>query len=111
MDRAKVIKGFEVCSDVFGNCYDCPYTANGEDPERCDRQAFKDALTLLKEPETVKCGVFYREDYEDEWYAHPNHCVSCERTWMGSTNYCPNCGLKLKEVNILEGKDESGRCD
>ena len=56
-------------------------------------------------------GVFYREADADEWYMRPNVCATCGKTWMGSTNYCPNCGIKLKEVNILEGKDESGRCD
>ena len=61
--------------------------------------------------EPVKRGVFYRDDDRDEWYTYRNHCVSCGQTWMGSTNYCPNCGLKLKEVNILEEKDESGRRD
>ena len=50
-DREKVIKAFEVCTDVNGNCYECPYTENGENPEQCNQQALKDALSLLKAQE------------------------------------------------------------
>lgn len=106
MNRDKVIKWLECRKEHI--CRVCPYYCEN-DGGPC--LMYADTIALLKEPETVKCGVFYREDDKDEWYTYPNHCVSCGHTWMGSTNYCPNCGLKLKEVDILEGKDESGRCD
>ena len=109
MDRNRVIKGLECCSDESCNCPDgCPYSAQGG---RCFQLLAKDALTLLKEPEPAKRGAFYQDDDRDEWYTYPNHCVSCGQTWMGSTNYCPNGGIKLIEVIIMEEKDESGRCD
>ena len=59
MDREKVIKGLEICSDC-GFCesikkFDlrCPYRNN--DGKGCDRsQLLMDALTLLKEQEEQK---------------------------------------------------------
>lgn len=125
MDRAKLIKAIECRKEARKRCGNpceetgaCAYARCVTDGNRtylpyyCDvEQICDDAIALLKESETVKCGVFYRDDYKDEWYTYPNHCVSCGKTWMGPTNYCPNCGLKLKKVSTQEEKDESGRCD
>lgn len=90
MTREQVIKGFEVCSDLFGNCYDCPYMANGGDPEQCDRQAFKDALALLKEQEPIPVKRI------DGKHNHFIKCGNCNIDLMSGMKYCPQCGRAVK---------------
>lgn len=103
MAREQVIKGFEVCSDVDGNCYDCPYMANGGDPEQCDRQAFKDALALLKEQapvKPVKSKLSWELGYNwDIW-----ECGYCgSQLWSGA-NYCDQCGHKVDWDDVKESE-------
>ena len=83
-DREKVIKGLEICMDINGNCYDCPYTENGEDPECCGRQAMTDAIALLKRDETtlkLKDAIIKTAD-----------------KILKSSAYCPNCGAFVEVV-------------
>ena len=93
IDREKVIKGLEVCMDVDGNCYECPYTANGEGPEQCDRQAMKDALALLREQEPDLPGTWLLD--------RPNHykCSVCGAQWGQAARmmrHCPDCGRRME---------------
>ena len=107
MDRAKVVKGLEICSDC-GFCesikkFDlrCPYRNN--DGKGCDRsQLLMDALSMLKEQEAVKpvrdeqtgrmwlcgkCGSYV--GFEDNDPHDPNefdkYCRECGRPvlWEG----------------------------
>ena len=39
-----------------------------------------------------------KDDYE--WYARMHTCDLCGKSWMGDTNFCPNCGADMR------GKDE-----
>ena len=53
IDREKVIKGLETCSDVYygadGACSSCPYSQTNGD--RCLAELVHDAIALLKEQE------------------------------------------------------------
>lgn len=73
MDRAKVVKGLEICSDC-GFCesikkFDlrCPYRNN--DGKGCDRsQLLMDALSMLKEQEAVVKQ--WKKEIADNQLAH-----------------------------------------
>ena len=102
MNREEVIKGLEVCSDVDGNCYDCPYMANGGDPEQCDRQAFKDALALLKEQEPQ---VLKLEEVEALPYGHV--LIETDKSgslrWLDALLFCKNANFSFDFIT-LEGR-------
>ena len=42
-----------------------------------------------------KRGTYHDEQHPIDWYAHPHICDECGRSWLGETNYCPNCGVKM----------------
>lgn len=95
IDREKVIKGLEHCSE--DGCKDCPYET---DCTMCDGFSLlaKDALTLLKEQEAVEpklvvdalvcgnCGhdLIHQEMLGDNVLFEERH------------NYCPQCWKKVK---------------
>ena len=96
MDRNKVIKGLEVCSDLFGNCYDCPYMANGGDPEQCDRQAFKDALVLLKEQEE-QVQIAHEEGFHDGYMQAMSETSPCRECQEFDCDGCEHKAVKWDE--------------
>ena len=64
MNRAKVIKGLEVCTSKPCYCTDCPYKAN------CcldSQEIMEDALAMLKEQEAVihciDCCYYHKPEY------------------------------------------------
>jgi hypothetical protein len=59
----------------------------------------------------IKYGTFYTDDDPDEWYGRSNSCASCKSVWLGPTQYCPNCGAKLKKVALQINNDEYNRWD
>ena len=34
-------------------------------------------------------------DQWNEGYVHYQVCSECNKSWSGSSNYCPNCGAKM----------------
>lgn len=54
IDREKVIKGLECCSELGGNCTDCPYGSYGVDSEglECENKLADDTLELLRADQT-----------------------------------------------------------
>ena len=79
----------------------------------CVAELMKNARLVIGKLKDAKpsSGVFYKEADADEWYMRPNVCATCGGVWMGQTNYCPSCGIELKEVVTDGGEDEHGRCD
>ncbi len=93
-DRAKVIRGLEVCisRDPGKNtCYKCPYETTGND---CEIKLSEDAIALLKEQEAVSTIV---EPLNDTRYIF---CGACKAMLAQNKpkgyKYCPWCGRKVK---------------
>ena len=42
-------------------------------------------------------GTYTNSDYNVEWYAIEATCNLCGEKWMGSRNFCPNCGANMKK--------------
>lgn len=59
------------------------------------KEAFDVAINLLKKPER-KIGIYTESEENDEWYCWYATCNECGKTWMGSRNFCPNCGANMK---------------
>ena len=101
MDRDKVMKGLQTCSNPNAPCDGCPYFAE----LNCTEILCRDALALLKEQEPVKHGRWIKDE---STYAGPGldnlQCSECKRnavTWRRDIplsrmyRYCPNCGAKM----------------
>ena len=48
------------------------------------------------EPERKK-GTYTESEENDEWYCWYATCNECGHEWMGSRNFCPNCGADMRE--------------
>lgn len=48
IDREKVIKGLECCTEPSRKCPECPYVGEGKIISYCATRLTKDALVLLK---------------------------------------------------------------
>ena len=94
VDREKVIKGLECCTNNGVVCFsDCPYCkeftmADG----RCITALQADALALLKDQEAKP--VIVTNAYGTRFY----HCPKCNRDLYAyiRQRYCSNCGQKVK---------------
>ena len=42
-------------------------------------------------------GKWIETDEWDEWYGRIYKCSVCDRETMGTEDYCPNCGARMKE--------------
>ena len=99
VNREKVIKGLELCTERSLDCAAyCPYINASHDWMTCTDVLMTDALALLKEQEAVKPVVDI-----DTWT-----CGNCGHTLehqklLGDNvlfheqyDYCPMCGKKVK---------------
>ena len=43
-----------------------------------------------------KTGTYTESKENDEWYCWYATCNECGREWMGSRNFCPNCGVDMR---------------
>ena len=97
LDREKVIKGLECCTNINMKCEEekCPYWKNDD----CSDDLMRDALSLLKEHEAV-------EPRRDANCVRMFRCGACGE-YVGfidsdpgdpneQDNYCRNCGRKVK---------------
>lgn len=95
IDREKVIKGLEIHTKPNSRCVGCPYPNNG----LCGDQLYMDALTLLKEQDTVT-PEFVRNEWRCGACGHVvlTYCFDINEGEMGKViaNYCPSCGRKVK---------------
>ena len=125
IDREKVIKGLECCSEKQ-NCKECPFFCFNA---KCQDDMNRDALSLLNEYDTQ---VQYRDDHIAEYEKEIKrlnkllkeqeakqvmestnmytglpitHCPKCGisldrylygRQYEGQINYCPMCGQAVK---------------
>ena len=94
-----VANGIELClmgddtSKYEAKCDDCPYFDPDIETFKCKAYLLEDAHELLKEQETI----FERD-------GHHIRCTHCNSYWCSTdregnafpTNYCPNCGRKVK---------------
>ena len=94
IDREKVLKGLECCSQMTGNaCRQCPYD------EECAKMIgsgsahlCSDALALLKEQEAVE-PILKREG-RNKYYNY-YVCPCCDEEVVYDQNYCSECGAKF----------------
>lgn len=87
-DRAKVIKGLEICTTRPGYCTDCPYKAN------CvldSQELMEDALSLLKEQEPMPVKIV-RNDYGIKLCLCPGCGGNFNHEYFEGVIYCENCG-------------------
>ena len=106
IDREKVIKGLEICSEhgswhgldcELNEAYkDCPYRGC---ETGCIVTIAKDAIALLKEQQTEYVDMGFDID-NDGRVTHRWDCKSCEYEIYGKSiiglKYCPNCGKAVK---------------
>lgn len=91
-DIKKVINGLECCMSE-SQCYKCPYKSEDE----CENgkyyysKAIEDAITLLREQESVKPELRMTKHGFKQWIV----CGSCHGKIYGGDDYCRHCGRKL----------------
>lgn len=49
---------------------------------------------ITAQPERKK-GTYTESGENDEWYCWYATCNECGKEWMGSRNFCPNCGKQM----------------
>ena len=59
-------------------------------------QAYDVAIEALSQPER-ETGTYEESRYNEEWYCWYATCNECGAEWMGSRNFCPNCGAKMEK--------------
>jgi protein-arginine kinase activator protein McsA len=96
IDKEKVIKGLETCSQktVLYVCGQCPYNNDDSDTYDCTQALSEDALLLLKEQEAKPVKIV-KNAYNYEFY----YCPNCNRQFYGFYNkhvYCDMCGQAVK---------------
>ena len=93
MDREKVIKGLEICSDLehyAQRCGECPYKSKITD-FMCFK-LLKDALALLKEQE----AVVHPEPSCEMTYVTDCCCDLCGVQLIREDNFCRCCGKRIE---------------
>lgn len=70
---------------------------------RCETIEDADGTVFVKMPSAQperKKGTYTESGDDDEWYCRYSTCNECGKEWMGSRNFCPNCGVAMRgEVN------------
>ena len=108
LDKDKIFKGIDCCSEFL--CDDCPYHKYHHDEykNRCSYKLMLDIKQLKDEcgfPDTID------RRWEPQKKFAPNfgvnviveyQCSECGHFETHQTNYCPQCGCKLKKY---EGKE------
>ncbi len=93
IDREKVIKGLECCSQMSGYvCQKCPYASDCNDLSAGIPHLASDALELLKEQqETIASfqGTIYKLNAELEKQPEVIQCGDCQ--CMPTSSYKPSC--------------------
>ena len=92
IDRKKVIKAIEYCTDNSLVCHgdECPYWKDGVSTIVCWNNVMKDAGELLKEQEPVK------PKYIDGKRNHFIMCGKCNTDLIRGMKYCSYCGQAVK---------------
>ena len=93
IDREKMIKGLEICSDDTKKCHGCPYLMT--DAPRCWDVVMKDALELLKGQEPVE-PIPYDLDTPVTTVMRCYKCGWCNADITAGNPYCWHCGRKVK---------------
>jgi hypothetical protein len=83
-------------------CFPCDMECNGECLEGTDPCKCYISLEVAK----TLYNASYRKQVDGEWEERifiifdtekvGYHCPKCNTTWDVKTNYCPNCGAKMK---------------
>lgn len=91
IDREKVLKGLECCSQMAGEvCRKCPYVDEWEEGEgACTAHLAANALVLLQESDAV-------EPREQEETRTWTVCGNCSNHLISKWLWCPYCGRKVK---------------
>lgn len=94
VDKEKVIKGLETCSQktVLYVCSQCPYNNDDDDTYDCTQALAEDALAMLREREPVEPISRFNKLLNKTFY----WCGKCEAHIEKNQSYCGCCGQKVK---------------
>lgn len=119
MKNAELIAAMRYCKEHEACDHDasaeCPYWHHWIDGEDCSSMLVNDAADALEAVEKLvdglqKLGIAELMPKEGEWfkYNNPNYspfddsgeylyqCNKCGKVVIQETNYCPNCGARMK---------------
>ena len=92
MDREKVIKGLEHCSDPDMCNADCPYYKDYDDVYDCMSKLSGDVLELLKEQEPEEpIRMHHTEHKQTDNY----RCRKCGNDLYFEQRFCEACGTEV----------------